>query len=102
MEERSEGRLGFASVSPTLQDFEMVNYDKVVPEHPKDILDRQEQADVPLIIGTTRHDGTYVLGVVYQRFLDANGLVDDPHFLINDLIPTMLHSLGKRRKKYLY
>jgi carboxylesterase type B len=72
----------------------MTAYQKLIPEHPRDVFNRGDQANVPLMMGSTKHDGSYVLGVVYNRFLKDNNLTEDATFLENEMIPSILRSLG--------
>lgn len=101
MQERREGRLGFAAVSPTLQMFETSNpnFEKILTEHPHDTFESGLQANVPLMMGATRHDGSYVLGVVYNRFFKDNGYVNatdsDYEFMSKEAVPSILRALGK-------
>jgi len=66
-----------------------------MPEHPENIYEKGEQSNVPLLMGATRHDGSYVLGVFYNRFIKHNNLTEDVTFLRTDLVPSVLRALGK-------
>lgn len=93
IKERNDGRLGFDAVSPTVQSFPMTTVEKFLPKHPRDVLEAGEQINVPLIMGTTRHDGSYVLGVFYNRYLKDNDLVNNTEFMKKDAVPNIMKAL---------
>lgn len=93
--ERQQGRLGFAVVSPVVQSFTMNAYTKFLPEHPRQVFEQGRESQVPLLMGSTKHDGSYVMGVFYNRFLKDNGLEGDEDFIRNELTTRILDSLGK-------
>lgn len=41
-----------------------------------------------------RHDGSYPLDDIYNNFLKPHGLDKNETFLRNDLLPTLLKTLG--------
>lgn len=99
VEERRNGRLGFDAVSPSLQTFPASSsFKKILGEHPRYVFEAGRQADVPLLMGTTRHDGSYVLGVYYNRYLKANNYVNetgsDLDFMKMEAVPAILQALG--------
>ena len=63
-------------------------------ESPQRILERREQANVPLMMGSVRHDGSFVLGVIYNQFLRFNNLQYDEDFLKTEFVPKCLSALG--------
>lgn len=81
-------------VSPVLQDFPMTAYTKFMPEHPRTVFASGRQSPVPFLSGATKHDGSYVMGVFYNRFLVDNGLLENSTFLRNTLTSAILDSLG--------
>lgn len=67
-------------------------------KHPNEILANGEQLDIPMMMGATRHDGTFPLGVTYNRFLnceDCGALQNNDTFLQYELVPKLLESMGK-------
>jgi len=53
--------------------------------------------DVPFMSGATKHDGTFPLGVTYNRFLscdECEGRLTNATFLRTQLVPSLLHSMG--------
>ncbi|XP_021948721.1 carboxylesterase 4A [Folsomia candida] len=99
MQERSEGGLGTQVAAPVVQDYPLT-HQKIIPRHPQAVFDSGEQANVPLLMGSTKHDGSFVLGILYHRFLAANGLVNDTLFLRNELVPLILNSFGLEDKPF--
>lgn len=94
MDEHNAGRLGFEAVTPVIQRVGPVGKGRFLDESPEAILNRNEEASVPLITGSTRHDGSIVIGLVYNRFLRFNNLTEDEAFLKTQIVPTLLSSLG--------
>ncbi|CAG7659244.1 unnamed protein product [Allacma fusca] len=86
------GRLGLGPVKPVVQISGAEP--RFLTERPEAILERHEQADIPLIMGTTRHDGSFVLGTEYNKFIKVNGYEEDEVFLRSKLVPTLLQALG--------
>ncbi|CAL8069288.1 unnamed protein product [Orchesella dallaii] len=65
--ERRQGRLGFDVISPTIQSFNASpSFQKFLLEHPKRVFEEGRQANVPLLIGVTKNDGSYVFGEFYN------------------------------------
>ena len=66
-------------------------------KHPTEILEAGEQLDVPMMMGATRHDGTFPTGVTYNRFLncpECGSLQNNATFMRKELVPKLLHSMG--------
>jgi len=57
-------------------------------------MENGEQRNVPIVLGATRHDGSYPLDDIYNNFLKPHGLDKNETFLKNDLFPTLLKTLG--------
>jgi len=93
--ERREGRLGSDPVSPVVQNFPMTSYPKFLEEHPLITYGKGNQASVPLMMGSTKHDGSFSLGIFYNRFLKDNGNQNNTEFLRDKLVPAILSSLGE-------
>jgi carboxylesterase type B len=94
-EERQAGRLGFEPVSPVVQ--KSTWEPKFLRAHPVEILESGTQMDVPLMMGSTLNDGTFPLGVLYNRFLNCptcGALQNNATFLKNDLTYRILRSMG--------
>ncbi|XP_021965783.2 carboxylesterase 4A [Folsomia candida] len=92
--ERREGRLGFSVVSPVVQSFEMVMFPKFLREDPAIVFAEGREAPVPLMMSTTKHDGSNIMGLFYNRFLRDNGLDRNVTYLRYDLVPAALNALG--------
>ena len=85
--------MGFAPAAPTIQS-NLAQGKALLHESPQSILERHEEADVPLMMGSTRHDGSFVVGVIYNQFLKFNKLANDTEFLRTEFVPKCLNALG--------
>jgi hypothetical protein len=94
--ERQQGRLGFSVASPVVQDFPMTAYQKVLPEHARVVFKEGRESPVPLMMSSTKHDGSYVLGVLYNRFIKDNGLENNSTFLRQQVVSYILNALGNK------
>lgn len=93
--ERKDARIGFGPVSPAVQRTPLGTLPIFLPKDPLDILTAKEQSNVPLMIGATKHDGSFVLTVLYYQYLMENGLVNDTAFLKTNLVSNIMQALGK-------
>jgi acetylcholinesterase len=92
--EKNQGRLGFAPAAPSIQSSPPPGVVPFLNESPEAIFQRHAEANVPLIMGSVRHDGSFVLGVVYNQFLKYNGLQNNASFIKNELVHRCLSALG--------
>ncbi|ODM94391.1 Fatty acyl-CoA hydrolase precursor, medium chain, partial [Orchesella cincta] len=90
--ERWEARLGFDAKVPSLQNPELT-IPKFMIETPYAVIEKGEQLDIPLMMGATRHDGTFVMEDTYNKFLEKHNYTTNPIYLRNELIPTLLTAL---------
>ncbi|CAL8107041.1 unnamed protein product [Orchesella dallaii] len=91
--ERWEGRLGFDAKVPSLQDPNLT-VPKFMTETPYDVIEKGNQLDIPLMMGATRHDGTFVMEDTYDSFLVKHNYTTNPIYMRNEFLPTLLGSLG--------
>ncbi len=63
-------------------------------KHPYEVLENLEQRNVPVVLGATRHDGSYPLDDIIINFIKPHELDKNETFLRNDLFPTLLKTLG--------
>jgi len=88
------GRLGFDARMPSIQ-AETLTIPKFMPKHPLEVLKNQEQSkDVDLMLGATKHDGSYPLDDIYVYYLEPNGLLEDENYMQNEMLPELLAMLG--------
>ncbi|CAG0889266.1 unnamed protein product [Cyprideis torosa] len=80
-----EGQHGFNGVSPVVQ-VAGGGYDLLIREDPYTALTAGRHSGVPVILGCNKHEGTFVLGLLYNEYLVPKNLVDDPNFLSNSLV----------------
>jgi len=92
--ERVEGRLGFGGSSPCAQTH---GAQKFITQHPKDIL-MQALVDgtkfKPALLGSNKHEGSFVLGMMYNAYFLPNELLTDTFFLRHLFISTLLSAMG--------
>jgi len=92
-QEERVGRLGYDARMPSVQ-APNLNIPYFMPKHPYEVMENLEQSNVSVVLGATRHDGSYPLDDIYHNYLVPNGLDKNETFLRNDLFPTLLKSLG--------
>jgi len=90
-DERFNGRMGFGGTSPCAQ----TKGDKVfIDKHPEDMLKDGDFAPKDIVFGANKHEGSFVLGVMYNNYIEPRGLIHDADFLTHEFMPTMLDALG--------
>lgn len=93
--ERENARMGFGGSSPCAQTHGQV---KFIESHPKDILMEHinDPNHVPKngIFGANKHEGSFVLGMIYNSYIAPNNVTTDSHFLRYDFTEKMLDALG--------
>jgi len=92
--ERVEGRLGFGGSSPCAQTH---GAQKFITKHPKDILmDKLASGTpmVPALLGANKHEGSFVLGMMYNAYFMPNNILTDTFFLRHLFISTLLSAMG--------
>jgi carboxylesterase type B len=61
-----------------------------ITKEPLALLTEGDIPDVPVVLGATLHEGSYMLGLLYKAFLGHDGRVNDTEWMRNDLIPSLL------------
>eukprot|EP00092_Neocalanus_flemingeri_P041060 GFUD01044710.1.p1 GENE.GFUD01044710.1~~GFUD01044710.1.p1 ORF type:complete len:619 (+),score=153.32 GFUD01044710.1:28-1857(+) len=93
--EREEARMGFGGSVPCAQ---RNGQQKFITKHPKQYLMDAINAEAPstkkAIFGANKHEGSFVLGMIYNSFILPNGVVEDTHFLRYLFSATLLEALG--------
>merc|ERR1712200_67310 len=93
--ERSEGRLGFGGSAPCAQTH---GSQKFITQHPLDYQIDAISAGVthkkPGLYGANKHEGSFVLGVMYNSYFVPNDVLNDAFFLEHRFISTLLKALG--------
>lgn len=91
--ENLEARMGYDAYVPSLQS-PTITHPRCIVESPSDVLKNKRQANVPLMIGVTRHDGSFVFDGTYFDYLVANGLHLNQTFIRNDFLKIFLNGFG--------
>jgi len=93
--ERAEARMGFGGSVPCAQTHGL---ERFLEQHPKDYL-MANIANPPAnpksaIFGANKHEGSFVLGMIYNSYLVPNEVMTDEHFLRYLFSETLLEALG--------
>jgi len=93
--EREAARMGFGGSAPCAQ---RNGHQKFVTKHPKqylmDAINNGASAPKKAIFGANKHEGSFVLGMIYNSYILPNGVVEDTHFLRHLFSGTLLEALG--------
>ncbi|XP_046395467.1 juvenile hormone esterase-like [Ischnura elegans] len=76
--EEKRGHTGFGGCSPIIQKAGKVRF---IEEHPDTLIRTGRYNHVPIMFGSNRDEGTYVLAIVYFGYMVPNNLVNDEEFL---------------------
>jgi len=93
--EREAARMGFGGSSPCSQTH---GAQKFVDKHPKEYL--MERISNPpknpkkAMFGSNKHEGSFVLGMIYNSYLQPNDIMNDEDFLRYYFSSTLLEALG--------
>merc|ERR1712212_178959 len=93
--EREQARMGFGGSCPCAQSH---GVQKFVDKHPKEYL--MERIDNPptspkeAMFGSNKHEGSFVLGMIYNSYLLPNDVMNDENFLRYLFSSTLLEALG--------
>lgn len=63
-------------------------------ETPLNVFLKGEQKNIPVLLGATRHDGSFVAESTYDDFLRREGWLDDMEKLRNEFFHVLLKGLG--------
>merc|ERR1712055_1152185 len=93
--EREAARMGFGGSCPCAQ---RNGHQKFITKHPKqylmDAINNGATNPRKAIFGANRHEGSFVLGMIYNSYILPNGVVEDTHFLRHLFSATLLEALG--------
>jgi len=93
--ERENARMGFGGSAPCAQTH---GVDKFIERHPKEIL--MEHINDPFhdpkktIFGANKHEGSFVLGMIYNSYIVPNNVTTDTDFLRYEFTEVLLDALG--------
>jgi len=83
--------LGLATVTPTIEPDLAGAF---IAEDPQTLMETGDIPDVPLMLGTTLHEGSYVLAELWLAKLGPENLTDDAEWLREQMIPSLLKTFG--------
>jgi len=93
--EREAARMGFGGSAPCAQ---RNGREKFITKHPKqylmDAINNPTSTPKKAIFGANKHEGSFVLGMIYNSYILPNGVVEDTHFLRHLFSATLLEALG--------
>jgi len=105
IEDRNNGGLGFIGVVPVVQT-ELQQVDDqgepqplpegytVLPRYPSEVFQDGDFVQKPVMMGSTRDEGSMVAGLVWSQYLFVNGYHNDSNFLEFYLLPAIAESFG--------
>jgi hypothetical protein len=81
---------------PSLQDPTTLSpgFPIFMDQTPLDVFLENRQINVPVMLGGTRHDGTFMMEATYEDFLRPNGWLEDIPKLRNELFSILLEGVG--------
>nr|XP_045617860.1 juvenile hormone esterase-like [Procambarus clarkii] len=91
-EDRRGGGMGFKGAAPVTQGPDVP--EPLITKDPYQSFIDNEVHDVPLLIGTNKHEGSFVLGIVYSENLEVNNYTHDNDYLRNKMIDDILNAFG--------
>ncbi|XP_071515789.1 juvenile hormone esterase-like isoform X2 [Panulirus ornatus] len=96
--DRRNGGMGFRGAAPVTQGPNVT--ERLMEKQPEDYFTDGDVANVPLMIGANKHEGTYVLTIMYLEYLVANNLSTDEEYMRNDMIDDFLNAFGVTDKTH--
>jgi len=94
LNERANGRLGFGGSSPCVQTHGDEGK-RFITKHPKMYMTHNSLlSPKPAIFGANKHEGSFVLGLIYNRFITPNNYQNDAMFLKHLFSNTLLEAMG--------
>jgi len=95
--ERADARMGFGGSVPCAQTH---GKEKFITKHPKEYLvdniNHPTKKGIKAMFGSNKHEGSFVLGMIYNSYLLPNEVMTDEHFLRHRFTATLLEALGLR------
>jgi len=95
--ERAVARMGFGGSVPCAQTH---GEQKFITKHPKEYLvdniNNPPKNPIKAMFGSNKHEGSFVLGMIYNSYLTPNNVMTDEHFLRHLFSATLLEALGLR------
>jgi len=93
--ERADARMGFGGSVPCAQTH---GAQKFIIKHPKQYLSDGIANGSPspkrAIFGSNQHEGSFVLGMIYNSYIKPNHVTTNEHFLRHQFSATLLEALG--------
>ncbi|KAK7079156.1 Carboxylesterase 5A [Halocaridina rubra] len=93
-EDRQRGEMGFRGAAPVLEGPGVPAAMRLVEKTAEQYYEDGDASDVPLMIAANKHEGSFVLGIMYSAYLDPNGYVNDTIYLQNQMISDLLNAFG--------
>jgi len=95
LEERANARMGFGGSVPCAQTH---GSQKFIAKHPKqylmDDIAMGSPAPKKAIFGANQHEGSFVLGMIYNSYIVPNDVMTNSHFLRHLFSETLLEAMG--------
>lgn len=91
-EDRQRGEMGFRGAAPVTQKEGLAG--TLVTKLPEEYFADGDVADVPLMIGANKHEGSFVLGIMYTAYLVPNEYMDDDVYKREQMLTDLLNAFG--------
>ncbi|XP_047474799.1 juvenile hormone esterase-like [Penaeus chinensis] len=91
-EDRQRGEMGFRGAAPVTQVAGLAG--SLVTKLPEEYFADGDVADVPLMIGANKHEGSFVLGIMYTAFLVPNEHMEDDVYKREQMLADLLNAFG--------
>ncbi|KAK4299471.1 hypothetical protein Pmani_028255 [Petrolisthes manimaculis] len=89
--DRKHGQMGFRGAAPVV---ETNVTEPLITKQATDYFIDGDVKNVPLIIGANKHEGSFVLSIMYFDFLLPNNLADDKQYVQYDMLDDLLNCFG--------
>jgi len=86
--------IGFHAGNPSVQSPDLVRHPRIVTEMPYKVFSEGRQKKMPLMMGVTRHDGSFVFQKMYDYFIIPNDLTENSTYIKNELLADIMKGLG--------
>jgi carboxylesterase type B len=94
-DDRKKAGIGFHAGNPSVQvPSAELTLELIVTEMPYKVFSEGRQKPVPLMMGVTRHDGSFVFQKMYDYFILPNNLIGNTTYIREELLADILRGLG--------
>ncbi|KAK7079163.1 Carboxylesterase 5A [Halocaridina rubra] len=92
-EDRQRGEMGFRGAAPVIDAVPGVS-EPLISKPAEEYYADGDASDVPLLIGANKHEGSFVLAIMYLEYFVPHGLINDSIYMNEGMIPDILNAFG--------